>query len=313
MKILLTGPKGLAGSAILENGIKRGHDMVPIPRECDLRDPAVANNICLLHKDADAIIHAAARVGGIYRNMHYSGELFRDNILINTNVIESARINNIPNVIAFGSNCAFPGELETLEESKLHDSPPASFHYVYAYTKRMVDIQIHAYNKQFGTNYMTVIPGNVFGEHDNYDLTLGHVMPSLIRKCYEAQRDNKPFVVWGTGEPTREFIYSHDLARAVLDITEKKINNDILPELLLIPGEGEYRISHMANLVAKIYGYKNIVFDSSKPNGQMFRRSNRTLFDSILPDFKYTDMKEALTKSIEWFQDSMLRGTEIRL
>ena len=131
--------------------------------------------------------------------------------MINTNVIEAARICGVKKLIAFLSTCVFPDDIEyPLTESKIHSGEPHSSNYPYAYAKRMVDIQIRAYREQYGLNYVSVIPTNVYGPNDNFNIDNGHVLPALIHKCYLAKNNNTDFSVWGSGKPLREFIYSED-------------------------------------------------------------------------------------------------------
>ena len=148
------------------------------------------------------------KVGGLGSNMNFKGEYFYDNIMINTNVIEQARVHGVKKLVSFLSTCIFPDIIEyPLTESKIHLGPPHFSNDAYAYAKRMADIQIRSYKEQYDLDYKSVIPTNIYGPNDNFSLTHGHVVPMLIHKMYFS-KNNLPFEVWGTGKPLREFIYS---------------------------------------------------------------------------------------------------------
>ena len=204
-KILVTGGTGLVGSAINAN--------VKVGRSYDLTNPIVCDSMFAEHNPTH-VIHCAAKVGGLGGNMNYKGEYFHDNIMINTNVIESARKSGVTNLVAFLSTCVFPDDVEyPLTEKKIHLGEPHFSNYPYAYAKRMSDIQIRAYREQYGLNYTSVIPCNIYGPNDNFSLEHGHVIPMLMHKLYLAQQNNTDFVVWGSGKPLREFIFSKDVAK----------------------------------------------------------------------------------------------------
>ena len=204
-KLLVTGGNGLVGSAINAN-IKLG-------REYNLINPEETLKAFQLHKPTH-VIHCAGKVGGLGDNMKYKGEYLYDNIMINTNVIESARKAGVTNLVSFLSTCVFPDNIEyPLTEKKIHLGEPHFSNYPYAYAKRMADIQIRAYREQYGVKYTSVIPCNIYGPNDNFSLEHGHVIPMLMHKLYLAQQRNKDFVVWGSGKPLREFIFSKDVAK----------------------------------------------------------------------------------------------------
>ena len=205
MKRLVTGGTGLVGSAIIAD--------VKVGRNYDLTNPEICNSMFNEHKPTH-VIHCAAKVGGLGGNMNYKGEYFHDNIMINTNVIESARKAGVTNLVSFLSTCVFPDNIEyPLTEKKIHLGEPHFSNYPYAYAKRMADIQIRAYREQYGVKYTSVIPCNIYGPNDNFSLEHGHVIPMLMHKLYLAQQRNEDFVVWGSGKPLREFIFSKDVAK----------------------------------------------------------------------------------------------------
>jgi GDP-L-fucose synthase len=214
-KILVTGGNGLVGSQF-----RGGEYNYFNSSDCNLRNPEEVNE--MFDKKWDSVIHCAAKVGGLGGNMNHKGEYFYDNIMINTNVIEESRKCGIKNLVCFLSTCVFPDNVEyPLTEDKIHLGPPHFSNDAYAYSKRMADVQIRAYREQYGLNYKSVIPTNIYGINDNFDIENGHVVPSLIHKCYVARETNTPLVIWGSGKPLREFIYNKDVAK----LTEWVLDN----------------------------------------------------------------------------------------
>ena len=207
-KILITGSKGLVGSQFIgDEYIRTTSD------EYNLKIPSESDMLLKQHNDISGVIHCAARVGGLGESIAKKGEFFYDNLMINTNVIESARKFKIEKLVAFLSTCSFPNDVNyPLTEEKIHNGPPHHTNESYSYAKRMVDIQIKSYREQYGLQYKTVIPTNIYGINDNFDISNGHVIPSLIHKCYLSRENNTPLHIWGSGEPLREFIYNKDVA-----------------------------------------------------------------------------------------------------
>jgi len=290
MKLLVTGGKGLVGSAINAD-IKLG-------REYDLTNPIEANKAIEYHQPTH-IIHCAGKVGGVGGNMNYKGEYFYDNLMINTNIIEAARKNGVENLVCFLSTCVFPDNVEyPLTEAQVHSGEPHNSNYPYAYAKRMADIQIRAYREQYGINYTTVIPTNIYGPNDNFSLEHGHVMPMLIHKLYKAKRDNTDFVVWGTGNPLREFIYSKDIAR----LSEWAVENYNESEPIIFGTSEEVSIKDMVDLLVQEFNFKGkVVFDTSKPEGQFRKPSSNEKLRSYLPDFKFTPFEQGIKETVNWF------------
>jgi GDP-L-fucose synthase len=289
-KLLVTGGNGLVGSAI-NSDIKIGSNF-------DLRNNQTCDEVFKMYTPTH-VIHCAGKVGGLGSNINNKGRFFYDNIMINTNVIESSRKFGVTNLIAFLSTCIFPDKIDyPLTESKIHLGPPHSSNDAYAYAKRMSDIQIRAYREQYGVNYTSVIPTNIYGPNDNFSLTDGHVMPMLIHKLYLAQRDNTDFVVWGSGKPLREFIYSKDIAK----LSEWAIDNYNEPEPIIFTNSNEISIMDLVDLIVKEFNFKGkVIFDSTKPDGQFRKPSDNNKLKSYLPDFKFTPIEEGIKETVKWF------------
>jgi GDP-L-fucose synthase len=289
-KLLVTGGNGLVGSSINSD--------VKIGREYDLKNIEDTNKMFDVHKPTH-VIHCAGKVGGVGGNMNYKGEYFYDNIMINTNVIEGARKSGVEKLVCFLSTCVFPDNVEyPLTESKIHLGEPHSSNYPYAYAKRMADIQIRAYREQYGLNYVSVIPTNIYGPNDNFSLTHGHVIPMLIHKLYLAQQNNTDFVVWGSGKPLREFIYSKDIAT----LSEWAVNNYNDPEPIIFSTSHEISIMDLVDLLVKEFNFKGkVIFDKSKPDGQYRKPSDNNKLKSYLPDFNFTPIEEGVKETVNWF------------
>jgi len=299
MKILVTGANGLVG-----NGIRAIAEQYPQHKfvfvghkDYDLMDSWAVNRL-FYQEQPEAVIHTAARVGGIGRNLNSPAQQFAHNILMNTFVIDAAYRYGVEKLIAFSSVCVFPKDAKELNENNMHGGPPFGAHWSYAHAKRMVDVQIDAYRQQYGFQGCSVIPGNIFGEHDNYDLEDGHVIPSLIHKGFLAQKFGSNFTVWGDGSALREFLYAKDVSKICVELLAKD-----LPDRLIVSGEQEYSIEQIAERIASEYDV-DIAYDSSKPNGQKARPSNKTLFREIFPDFSFTDIDHAIADSVKWFAEN---------
>ena len=298
-KILITGANGLCGNALKRQYTTARHPyhICFIGREYG--DLTILNNVKKMYDEIQPnyVIHTAAEVGGIGGNEAHHAEFFYNNILMNTYMIDQARQHNVEKMIVFSSVCVFPDGHE-LTEDIMHDGPVFSGNFAYGHAKRMVDIQIQAYQKQYGIkNYCSVIPGNIFASHDAYNIDFGHVIPSLSHKIFVAKENREDFVVWGDGSAKREFIYADDLARVIYGLLEK----EELPLRIIVSGPKQYSIKEMVEKLVEIAEFDgNVVWDTTKPNGQHARPSNLSLLYSLFPDFKFTNIDEALKLSYDW-------------
>lgn len=297
MKRLVTGGTGLVGSAIIAD--------VKVNRKYDLTNPDICDSMFNEHKPTH-VIHCAAKVGGLGGNMNYKGEYFHDNIMINTNVIESARKVGVTNLVSFLSTCVFPDNIEyPLTENKIHLGEPHFSNYPYAYAKRMADIQIRAYREQYGVNYTSVIPCNIYGPNDNFSLEHGHVIPMLMHKLYLAQQRNENFVVWGSGKPLREFIFSKDVAK----LAEWALHNYDESEPIIFSTSTEISIMDLVDLLVTEFEFKGkVIFDNSKPDGQLRKPSDNSKLKSYLPDFEFTSIEEGIKETVYWFKENYDRA-----
>ena len=289
-KLLVTGSNGLVGSNITAD--------VNMGREYNLKSIQETDEMFEKHAPTH-VIHCAGKVGGLGGNMNFMGEYFYDNININTNVIESARTHNVKRLIAFLSTCIFPEIVEyPLTEKKIHLGEPSNTNYGYAYAKRMADIQIRAYREQYGVEYSSVIPTNIYGPNDRFSLKTGHVIPMLIHKLYLAQKNKTDFTIWGDGKSMREFIYFKDVAK----LSEWAVYNYNDIEPLILSTSQEISIMDLVDLLVKEFNFKGeVVFDTSKPNGQKRKPSDNSKLLSHLPNFKFTRIEDGIKETVEWF------------
>ena len=290
-KVLITGGYGMVGSA-MESQIKLSRET------CDLTNPKQTHKLFQLIKP-EGVIHCAGKVGGIGGNSNYKGEYFYDNLMINTNVIESARKAGVKNLVAFLSTCVFPDKVKyplTVDQIQLGE--PHESNYPYAYAKRMADVQIRAYREQYGINYTSIIPSNIYGPNDNFSLEHGHVMPMLIHKLYLAKKNKTDFTVWGSGKPLREFIYSKDIAK----IAEWALFNYEGTDPLIISGDEEISIKDLVGLLVDEFKFKGkVVFDKTKPDGQLRKPSDNSKIKELMPDFEYTPFEQGIKETVNWF------------
>ena len=295
-KILVTGGTGLVGSRFEgEDYLKIGSKNLDLLNQKDIENFLVSKNI-------NGIIHCAARVGGVKGNMSYPGEFTYENLKMNTGIIEEARKAGISKLIAFSSTCVFPDKVEyPLTPDKIHLGPPHSSNYGYAYAKRMAEIQMQSYREQYGVNYFSVIPCNIYGPADNYHLEDGHVLPSLIHKFHLADISGSDVTIWGSGSPLREFIFSEDVA----DLTRILFDNYKEGIPVIISSGKEISIKEVVEIIANEFNFKGkIIWDLDKPEGQFRKPSDNSIIRSIAPDFKFTLIEEGIHKSVTWFKDN---------
>jgi GDP-L-fucose synthase len=303
-KILVTGGAGFLGKYVVselgENGAVKENIIIPRSSENDLRNIDVCNSLL---KDTDIVIHLAARVGGIGFNQKYPGALFYDNAIMGINVIEAARINNVEKIVLVGTVCSYPKFTPTpFKEESLWDGYPEETNAPYGVAKKVLLVQAQSYRAQYGMNIIYLIPVNLYGPGDHFDLEDSHVIPALIRKFVEAKKRNaKEVVVWGTGNVSREFLYVEDAARGIVS----GILNYNKPEPVNLGTGEEIKIKDLVELIKDMVGYEcKIVWDKSKPDGQPRRRLDTTkAFDkfNFRPD---TSLEKGIYNTIQWYQNN---------
>ena len=305
-KILVTGGTGLVGSAIkkLQDNYPDYFICVTNSRECDLTNLLMTDNYFRIVKP-DFVIHLAACVGGLFKNMNYKVDMLEKNMAINMNVLKCCHKYGVKKVVSCLSTCIFPDKTTyPINETMLHNGPPHHSNDAYAYAKRMLEVQSKAYREQYGCNFVCVIPTNIYGPHDNFSLEDGHVIPALIHRCLLNKKNNDNFVVKGTGKPLRQFIYSDDLAKLIMWVLENYNENE--PIILSVDEEDEVSIGDVAKLIANEFDYKEqMVYDTSFSDGQYKKTAdNSKLKDLMREKIEFTGIEDGIKKTVEWFKEN---------
>ncbi len=299
--VLVSGGAGFLGRRIVAELRKRGYANIFVPRskDYDLTEQAAVRR--LIHEVKPAlVIHLAAVVGGIGANKDSPGKFFYDNLMMGTMLLEEARKAGAEKIVSVGTICSYPKFAPVpFKEDDVWNGYPEETNAPYGLAKKMLLVQSQAYREQYGLNAIFLMPVNLYGPEDNFDERTSHVIPALIKKCWEAKLANAPeIVLWGDGSPTREFLYVEDAAQGVVEATEKY--DQSLPVNL---GSGsEISIADLSKLIADLSGFKgNIVWDKSKPNGQPRRKLDTTRAREKFGFASQVTLEEGLKTTIEWY------------
>lgn len=299
MKILLTGATGFLGNN-LEPILSKNHTVVGHGSSTwDLRNQ-MQTEYWVGHIKPDAIIHAAGSVGGIGANQENPGKFMYENLIMGANLIHQAHKNKIPKFILLGTVCAYPKHTPVpFVEEALWDGYPEETNAPYGIAKKTLMRLVEAYHEQYGLNGVNLIPVNMYGPHDHFNLTSSHVIPALILKVKEAiQSNSESITLWGTGQVSREFLYAPDCAEAICLALEK----DVSPEPINIGTGREIKIAELIETITDIMGYDgDIIYDPTKPDGQPRRCLDTSKAKEKLGFEAKTGLFEGLTKTIEWF------------
>ena len=307
MVVMVTGGSGLVGTAIKKFVEEDDNNIAPketwvflSSKDGDLGKRDDTEKIFEKYKPTH-VIHLAAKVGGLFANMAQKVEFFRENILINDNVMECCRIYKVQKLVSFLSTCIFPDKTTyPIDETMLHDGPPHPSNEGYAYAKRLIDTMNRAYAEEYQCNFTSIIPTNIYGPDDNFSIDKGHVIPGLIHKCYLAKQNKTPFTIWGSGKPLRQFVYSRDLAE--LTVWVMRHYHDPNPITLSVDETDEVSIKDVALAVAKAMNFDGeIVFDVSKSDGQFKKTAANKKLRKYRPDYTFTTMEDGIQKSVDWF------------
>ena len=302
-RVLITGGFGLVGSAVQSVSLEHTsqYEFIFIKsRDYDLSNMEETMSMFEKYKP-EFVIHLAACVGGLFKNMNCKVDMLERNLTMNFNVVKCCHDYGVEKLVACLSTCIFPDKTSyPINEDMLHDGPPHTSNDAYAYAKRILEIHCQAYRENYGSNFVCVIPTNIYGPHDNYSLEDGHVIPSLIHKCYNAKLSNDKFVVRGTGAPLRQFIYSVDLARLLMWTLEKVNRENII---LSVSETNEVTIEYVARLIARAFNYEqHMVFDHSFADGQFKKTAdNCKLMNLLESSFEFTPIEKGIKSSVEWF------------
>ena len=303
-RVLVTGGAGFLGRTLLRKLADRGAAHVAAPRveEVDLRDKAAIRR-CLRETKADLVIHAAAVVGGIGANRAHPGRFFYENAIMGVELIEEARLAGVGKLVCLGTICAYPKFTPVpFREEDLWNGYPEETNAPYGLAKKMLLVQLQAYRAEYGFDGVFLLPVNLYGPADNFDLETSHVIPAMIRRFFEAKAAGAAEVtLWGDGSPTREFLYVEDAAEGILAAAERY---DGAEPVNLGSGE-EISIRDLAMLAARETGYTGAVrWDASKPNGQPRRRLDVTRAGALFGWRATTRLEEGLKKTVAWYREN---------
>jgi GDP-L-fucose synthase len=220
---------------------------------------------------------------------------------MNDNIMECCRIYKVEKLVSFLSTCIFPDKTTyPIDETMLHDGPPHPSNEGYAYAKRLIDTMNRAYAEEYGCNYTSIIPTNIYGPHDNFSIEKGHVIPGLVQKCFLAKQNKTPFEIWGSGTPLRQFIYSHDLAELTVWVLREYDSPE--PITLSVDESQEVSIKQVALAVAKSMNFQGeIKFDTSKADGQFKKTASNKKLRQLRPDYEFTTIEDGIQKTVDWF------------
>jgi GDP-L-fucose synthase len=312
-RILISGGSGLVGHHLRQELALRGAADLVCPRsaECDLRKPG---DVEALFRDVkpQLVFALAARVGGILENKKYPADFYFDNILIGAYTYDACARWGVEKLINVGAGCGYPlSTPEPLREEEFWDGFPQADSAPYSLAKKMLVIQGIAYRQQYGLRAISLIPSNVYGEYDNFELQQAHVVPALVRKFYEAKANRSSQVeVWGDGSAKRDFIHTADFAKALVGAAEDY--DGTLP--INVAYGKQHSIRDVARLLKEISGYSGEIFwNLDRPSGQNSREMSLDNFQRHLPQFRPSiDLKSGLLRTYRWFEQSYSSG-DLRL
>lgn len=301
-KILLTGGAGFLGGFVVEKLLERGvkREDIVIPRSSDL-DLRKWENCQKAVGGIDIVIHLAAKVGGIGFNKEKPGELFYDNLIMGTQLMEAARQASVKKFVAVGTICAYPKFTSVpFNENELWDGYPEETNAPYGLAKKMMLVQAQAYRQQYEFNAIYLLPVNLYGPRDNFDPNSSHVIPALIKKVADAKKENKSFIeVWGTGKATREFLYAQDAAEGIVLAAERYNKSEPVNT-----GSGmEISIKDLTETICRLMDFKGeIRWDRAKPDGQPRRMLDTSRAEKEFGFKAKTNLEDGLKHTIEWYK-----------
>ena len=312
-RILVTGGAGFLGTHLVKRlvqtrSVEAQQIITPRSREIDLRRSEDSRKIL---EGTDIVIHLAAKVGGIGFNQENPGSLFYENVLMGVNMIEGARLARVAKFVQVGTVCAYPKYAPVpFKEDDLWNGYPEETNAPYGIAKKSLLVMAQAYRQQYGMNIIYLLPVNLYGPGDNFDPRSSHVIPALVRKFVEAVEDGRDRVVlWGTGKASREFLYVEDAAEGIILATERY--NKGFPVNL---GTGkEITIDELARSISEITGFRGrIEWDATKPDGQPRRRLETTRAEREFGFRAKTELRDGLTKTVEWYKTTLRNRTPTR-
>ena len=303
-KIVVTGGSGFLGSRVVEILKKRGVKNIIIPRSENM-DLRKQNNCEEITKNVDIIFHLAAKVGGIGLNQKNPGQLFYDNLIMGTHLMEEARKNNVEKFVALGTICSYPKFTPIpFKEESIWDGYPEETNAPYGLAKKMLMVQSQAYKQEYDFSSIVIFPTNLYGPKDNFDDEKSHVIPAIIKKMHYARINNSDTVsLWGDGTPTRDFLYVDDAAEGIVLSCEKYEDTDPLN----LGSGNEVSIKELAETINRLMKTNlKINWETDKPNGQPRRCIDSTKASTKIGFKQKTDLETGLLNTIKWFEEEYI-------
>ncbi len=309
-RVCVTGGAGFLGKHLVAELERRGCRRVFVPLEADY-DLTLAENIRRMYDDSsvDVVIHLAAVVGGIGANRAHPGEFFYKNLMMGVQLMHEGMLRKLDKFVAIGTICAYPKFARVpFREEELWNGYPEETNAPYGLAKKMMLVQSQAYRQEYGFNSIFLLPVNLYGPGDNFDLETGHVIPGVIRKCVEAAREGgSEVVLWGDGTPTREFLYVEDAAEGIAAAAEKYDG----AEPVNLGAGFEISIRDLAEKIAQLTGFEGrVAWDTSKPNGQPRRKLDTSRATERFGFTARTPFREGLERTIRWFNENAASATD---
>jgi GDP-L-fucose synthase len=307
MKVLVTGGSGMVGEAlrsVVTNDIDMNMKFKFLSREeCNLINPIEVDQLFNTFAP-DIVVHLASKVGGVYDNMSDNYGFLMDNIKINMNIVEHCNKYNIKKLINILSTCIFPDENVSypLSSDQLHNGLPHHSNIGYAYSKRLLHV---ASTLLTNTKVVNLIPTNLYGKNDNYNIKAAHVIPALIHKTYNAKKHNRNLIVCGTGNAVRQFLYAEDLGRVILHFVKTDYQDNMITTIVSPPESDEISIKGVVKNIVNILEFPNlVVYDKSYDNGQLKKTTNNNELQKYIPDFEFTPFSIGLQHTIKHFLEN---------
>jgi len=302
-RVMVTGGAGFLGSFVVEQLQQKEPEDIFVPRSADydLREKDAIVR-ALADSRANVVMHLAASVGGIGANRRNPGRFFYDNAVMGIQLIEQARLHGVQKLVVIGTVCAYPKFTPVpFREENLWGGYPEETNAPYGLAKKMLLVQCRAYREQYGLNGIFLLPVNLYGPRDDFDLETSHVIPAIIRKCIEAAQRGEPTLrAWGTGKPTREFLYVEDAARGILMAAELYDG----PEPVNLGSGFEIAVRDLVGLIAELTGFEGkIAWDTDQPDGQPRRRLDTSRARQAFGFEATTEFREGLARTIRWCRE----------
>lgn len=310
-RIVVTGGAGFLGRFVVEKLKEKGCKEIFVPRSREY-DLVEKDDVKKLYKDMapDIVIHLSAVVGGIGANRENPGKFFYDNLMMGVQLIEEGRLSGIEKFVCLGTICAYPKFTPIpFKEEDLWNGYPEETNAPYGLAKKALLVQLQAYRQQYGFNGIYLLPVNLYGPGDNFDPKTSHVIPALIKKCFDAIGEGRDEIsIWGTGKATREFLYVEDAAEGIVRAAERYNG----PEPVNLGAGFEISIKDLVDKVVLLTGFKGkIIWDASKPDGQPRRMLDTKRAETYFGFRAGTNFDKGLKKTIQWYKEAILGTKEI--